>query len=149
MHAEYLASDHGGDRHHIESVGEGFPHLDGVVALACHDSHQSRHVIASHVTSRGHTVVVEAVDAVDGSTLMVAAQQKHVVGVLKHKGKQQTYGLQRVHAAVHKVAQEKVFFGSGTCVSGPAHAVHVRKQICQLPVDVAKDDEGCFNLKST
>lgn len=52
MHGEDLLIDDGGNRETVEAVGESLPQLDVVTALA---------------------LVVEAVDTIDGSTLVVAA----------------------------------------------------------------------------
>lgn len=56
----------------------------------------------------GLTLVVEAVDAVDGGTLVVAPQQEEVLGVLDLVGQQQADGLQGLLAPVHVVPQEQV-----------------------------------------
>lgn len=54
------------------------------------------------------TLIVESVDAVDGSTLVVAPEQEKVFWVFDLVGQQQADGLQRLFPSVHIVAQEKV-----------------------------------------
>lgn len=54
------------------------------------------------------TLVVEAVDAVDGGTLVVAPEQEEVLGVFDLVGQQQADGLQGLLPPVHVVAQEQV-----------------------------------------
>lgn len=54
------------------------------------------------------TLVIEAVDAVDGGTLVVAPQQEEVLGVFDLVGQQEADGLQRLFPSVHVVAQEQV-----------------------------------------
>lgn len=74
MATEDLFINKGGNRQTVEAVGESFPQLDGETAFA---------------------FVVEAVDAVDGGTLVIAAQQKEVLWVLDLVGQQQTNCLKR------------------------------------------------------
>lgn len=54
------------------------------------------------------TFIVEAVDPVNTGTLVVASEQKEVLGILNFVGQQQANGLQRLLASVHIVAQEKI-----------------------------------------
>jgi hypothetical protein len=61
VHRENLLVDDSGDGQTVEAVGEGLPQLDVVSALA---------------------LVVEAVDAVDGGTFVVASEDEEVLGVL-------------------------------------------------------------------
>ena len=61
VHAQDLLVDERGDGQAVEAVGEGLPEADRVAPLA---------------------LVVEAVDAVDGGALVVAAEEEEVFGVL-------------------------------------------------------------------
>lgn len=61
MHSKDLFVDDGGNRQAIEAVGKRFPQLDVVATLA---------------------LVVEAVDAVDRGALVIAAENKEVLGIL-------------------------------------------------------------------
>lgn len=54
------------------------------------------------------TLIVEAVDAVDGSTLMVAPEQEKVLWVFDLVGQQKADGFQGLFPSVHVVTQEKV-----------------------------------------
>jgi hypothetical protein len=60
VHRENLLVDDSGNGKTVEAVGEGLPELDVVPSLA---------------------LVVEAVDAVDGRALVVAAEDEEVLGV--------------------------------------------------------------------
>jgi hypothetical protein len=113
VHGEYLLVDDGRNGQAVEAVGEGLPQLDVVASLA---------------------LVVEAVDAVDGGALVVAAQDKEVLGVLDLVGEQQADGLERLLAAIYVVAEEEVVgFGREAAVLEEAEEVIV------LAVDVAAD----------
>ena len=83
MHGEDLLIDDGSDGQAVEAVGERLPQLDIVSALA---------------------LVVEAVYAVDGGALVVAAQNEEVLGVLDLVGEQQADGLERLLSSVDVVA---------------------------------------------
>lgn len=61
MHGEDLFVDDGGNRQAVEAVRKSLPQLDVVPALA---------------------LIVETIDTVDGGTLVVAAQDEEVLGVL-------------------------------------------------------------------
>ena len=87
MHAEDLLVDDGCDGQTVETVSECLPQLNVVTPLA---------------------LVIETVDAVNGSTLVVATEQEKVLWVLDFVSQQQTHGLKRLFATVHVVAQEKV-----------------------------------------
>jgi hypothetical protein len=82
VHGEDLLINDGSDGQAVEAVGEGLPELDVVTTFA---------------------LVVEAVDAVDGRTLVVAAQHKEVLGVLDLVCEQQADGLEGLLASVDVV----------------------------------------------
>lgn len=71
MHAENFLINQGRDREAIEHVTENAPESDGVASFA---------------------LVVEAVDAVDLSALVVAAEQEEVLGVLNFIAEQKADG---------------------------------------------------------
>ena len=73
VHGEDLLIDNGRDGEAVEAVGECFPQLDVIPPLA---------------------LVVEAVYAVDGRTLVVSAQDEKVFGVLDLVGQEQANGLE-------------------------------------------------------
>jgi hypothetical protein len=85
VHGEDLLVDDGGDGQAVEAISEGLPQLDVVPSLA---------------------LVVEAIDAVDGGALMVAAEDEEVLGILDLVGQEEADGLERLLAAVHVVAKE-------------------------------------------
>ena len=72
VHAEDLLIDEGCNREAIEAVSEGLPELDVVSSLA---------------------LIIEAIDSVDGGTLMVAPQEEEVLGVLDLVGEEETHRL--------------------------------------------------------
>ena len=73
VHGKNLLVDNSGDGKTIEAVGEGLPQLDVVATLA---------------------LVVEAVDAVDGSALVVTPQDEEVLRVLDLVCEEKANGLQ-------------------------------------------------------
>ena len=87
VHCEDLLIDDRRDRQAVEAVGEGLPQLDVVTSLA---------------------LIVEAVDAVDGRALVVAAQDEEVLWVLDLVREQQADRLERLLAPVYVVAEEEV-----------------------------------------
>jgi len=60
------------------------------------------------VQNQPRTFVVEAVDAVDAGTLVVAAKQEEVFGIFDLVCEQQADGLERLFAAVDVVSEEQV-----------------------------------------
>ena len=87
MHAENFLINDSGHGQAIETIGEGLPDLYIVPPLA---------------------LVIKAIDAVDGRTLVIAAKDKEVLGELDLKREQQTYRLQRLLSPVHVVAEKQV-----------------------------------------
>jgi hypothetical protein len=110
VHGEDLLVDNGGDGQTVEAVGEGLPQLDIVSSLA---------------------LIVEAIDAVDGSALMITTQNEEVFWVLDLVCQEETDGLKRLLAAVYVVAKEEVIgLGRETAVFEEA------KEIIILAVNV-------------
>lgn len=87
VHGENLLIDDGGDGQAVEAVGKGLPQLDVVPALA---------------------LIVESVDTVDRSTLVVAAENEEVLGVLDLVGQQKADGLEGLFASIYIVTEEEV-----------------------------------------
>lgn len=77
------------------------------------------------------TLIVEAVDAVDGSTLVVAPEQEKVLWVFDLVGQQKADGFQGLLPSVHVVAQEKV-----VRLGREATILKQPQQICVLPMDI-------------
>ena len=86
MHAENLLVDNSRDRKAVEAVGEGFPELDVVPALA---------------------LVVKAVDAINGHTLVISAQDEEILGIFDLE-REKTNRLKTLLAAVNVVAKEQM-----------------------------------------
>ena len=82
MHSEDLFVDDGSNWQAIEAVGEGLPQLDIISSLA---------------------LVVEAIDAIDRCTLVVATEDEEVLGILDLVGQEQADGLQGLLSTVDVV----------------------------------------------
>lgn len=87
MHSEYFFVNDGCNGETIEAISESFPEFNVVSSLA---------------------LVVESINSVDTSTLVVAAKNKKVFWVFDLVGQEQTDGLQRLFASVDIVAQKEV-----------------------------------------
>jgi len=113
VHGEDLLVDDSRDGQAVEAVRECLPQLDVVSPLA---------------------LIVEAVNTVDGRTLVVAAENEEVLGILDLVREEQADCLKTLLAAVHVIAEEEVvgFWWE------PA-VLEEAKEIVILPVDVAAD----------
>lgn len=116
VHGEDLLVDDSGNRKAVEAIGEGFPQLDVVSTLA---------------------LVVEAVNSVDGRTLVVTPQDEEVLGVLDLVGQEEANGFQRLLASVNVIAKEQVV-GLG----GEAAIFEETEEIVVLAVDITTDLQG-------
>jgi len=87
VHGEDLLINDGGDGQAVEAVGESLPKLDVIASLA---------------------LVVETVDTVDGSALVVTTENEEVLGVLDLVSQQKADGLERLLATVDVVTEEEV-----------------------------------------
>jgi hypothetical protein len=113
VHGENLLIDDGGDGEAVEAVCEGLPELDVVPSLA---------------------LIVEAIDTVDGSTLVVTAQDEEVLRVLDLVGQEQADGLEGLLASVDVVAQEKV-----VCFWRKATVFEQAEEVIILTVNITTD----------
>jgi hypothetical protein len=113
MHGKDLLVNDCCDGQAVEAVGKGFPQLDVVSSFA---------------------LVVEAVDAVDGRALVVAAQDEEILGVLDLVCEQQADCLQRLFASVYIVAKEEII-----CFWWKAAIFEETQQIIVLTMDVTAD----------
>ena len=77
------------------------------------------------------TLIVEPINAINGSTLMVAPEQEEVLWVFDLVGQQKADGFQGLLPSVHVVTQEKV-----VCLWGEATILKQPQQICVLPMDI-------------
>ena len=87
MHAENFVVDESCDGQAIKAVCEDLPQLDAMAAL---------------------TLVVEAVDAIDGGALVIASKQEEVLWILDLICKQEAHSLQRLLSTIDIVTQEQV-----------------------------------------
>lgn len=116
MHGENLLINDGSNGQAVEAVGKGLPELNVVAALA---------------------LVIEAVDAVDGRALVVAAENEEVFGVLDLVGEEKADGLKGLLATVDVVAEEEVV-GLGR----EATVLEETEEVVVLAVDITADLEG-------
>lgn len=78
------------------------------------------------------TLVVKAVDAIDGGTLMIAAQQKEILGIFDFVREQQADCLERLLAAIDVVAEKQV-----VRLGRESTVLEQPQQIVVLTVDIA------------
>lgn len=123
MHGEDLLVDDGGNGQAVEAVGEGLPQLDVIPSLA---------------------LIIETVDAVDTSTLVVTAQNKEVLGVLDLVGEEQADGLERLLATVDVVTKEEV-----VGLWREATVLEQTEEIVVLAVDVTADLDASGGKQSS
>lgn len=83
MHSEDLLVNDCCNRQAVEAVCKGLPKLDVVSSL---------------------TLIIEAIDAADRGTFVVAAQDEEVFWVFDLIGKKKAYSLQRLLASVNIVS---------------------------------------------
>lgn len=110
VHCEDLFVDDGGDRQAVEAVGKCLPKFDVVSSFA---------------------LVIEPVNAIDRCTLVIAAKDEEILGILDFVCKQQTDGLQRLLAAVDIISQEQV-----VSFRRKATVFEQAEQVVVLPMDV-------------
>jgi hypothetical protein len=113
MHGEDLFIDDGGDGQAVEAVGKCLPQLDVVASLA---------------------LVVETVDTVDGGTLVVAAQDEEVFGILDLVRQEKADGLERLLSTVDVVTEEKV-----VCLGWESTVLEEAQEVVVLAVNVTAD----------
>lgn len=111
VHGENLLINDRRNWQTVEAVGESLPKLDVVSSLA---------------------LVVETIDTIDRGTLVVAAQNEEVLGVLDLVRQEQADGFERLLATIHVVTKKEVvgFRGKST-------VFEQTKEIVVLSVDVA------------
>lgn len=121
MHGEDLLVNDGGNGQAVEAVGKCLPQLDVVASLA---------------------LIVETVDAVDGGTLVVAAQDEEVLGVLDLVGQEKADGLKGLLATVDIVTEEEV-----VGLRRESTVLEETEEVVVLAVDITTDLEfgsvGC------
>mmetsp|Transcript_7817 Transcript_7817/g.24315 ORF Transcript_7817/g.24315 Transcript_7817/m.24315 type:complete len:352 (-) Transcript_7817:3-1058(-) len=113
MHAEDTVIYQCADRHVVEDIAECLPEFDVVAPLA---------------------LIKEPIESVDGCALMVAAQDKEVLGVLCLERKQQCNAFDGVLPPVNVITQEEIVH----LLRWPA-VLKQPKHVVKLAVDVASD----------
>ena len=121
VHAQDLFIDDRRRREAVEAVREGLPELDSEATLA---------------------FIVEPVNAVDRSTLVVAAEHKKVLGILDLVGQQQADSFETLLSAINVVAEEDVVgLGRETTV------LEETQQVVVLPVHIPANLDGSLELE--
>jgi hypothetical protein len=87
VHAKDLFVNNSRSRQTVEAIREGLPELD---------------------TKASFAFIIESVDAVDGSALVVSSENKEVLGVLDLVSQQQANGFQALFPTIHVVSEENV-----------------------------------------
>lgn len=111
MHGENLLVNDRSNWQAVEAIRKCLPQLDVVASLA---------------------LVVEAVDAIDGSALVVAAEDEEIFRVLDLVCQQQTDGLEGLLASIYVVAEEEV-----VGLWWEAAILEKAQQVVVLSVDIA------------
>ena len=121
MHAKDLLVDDGRDWQTVETVGKRLPQFDVVSSLA---------------------LVIEAVDSVDGRTLVVASEKEEVLRVLDLVREKEADGLQTLLSSINIVSEEKVI-----CLRREATVLEQSQQIVVLTMDITTDLDWSLQLK--
>lgn len=79
---------------------------------------------------------------VNGGALMVSTKQKEVLGIFDFVRQQQAYGLQRLLAPIHIVAQKQI-----VGARRKAAILEQTQQVRVLAVDVTADNQGRFEFQ--
>jgi hypothetical protein len=87
VHSQYPLVDNCDNRKAVEAIRECLPELDIVPSL---------------------TLVVEAIDAIDRGSLMIATQEKEILWVFNLVSKKKAYRLYRLLASIDIVSKEEV-----------------------------------------
>lgn len=117
MHGEDFLVDNGCNWQAIEAIRKCLPQLDVVAPLA---------------------LIVEAIDAVDGRALVVAAQDEKVLRVLDLVCEEQADGLEGLLATIDVIAEEEVIG-----LWGETAVLEQAQQIVVLSVDVTANLPSC------
>jgi len=89
MNAENFLVNNRSYRHAVEAIGEGLPELDPIFISA-------------------FALIIEAVNPVDGRTLVISSQQEEVFRVFNFVSQQKANGLQALLPAIHIITKEEV-----------------------------------------
>lgn len=121
VHAQDLLINEGRYRQAVEDVGEHLPQLDGVPSLA---------------------FVVEAIDAIDAGTLVIATEDEEVFGIHDFVRQQEADGFQALLAPVDVVPQKEVIG-----LRWEAAVLKQPEEVGVLPMDVAANFDGGLQLQ--
>mmetsp|Transcript_32093 Transcript_32093/g.53031 ORF Transcript_32093/g.53031 Transcript_32093/m.53031 type:complete len:208 (+) Transcript_32093:716-1339(+) len=121
VHAKDLLVNDGGAWKTVEAVGKRLPQLDSESSLA---------------------LVIKAVDAIDGSTLVVTTEHEKVLRILDFVSKEKANCFQRLLATVHVITQKHIIG-----FRREASVFKETQQIIVLPVDITTDLDRRFEFE--
>lgn len=87
MHAQDFLVNNCGNRETVEAISESLPQLDVIASLA---------------------LIVESIDSVDGSTLVVASEKEEVLRILNLVSQEQANSFEGLFASVNIITEEEV-----------------------------------------
>lgn len=140
VHGENLLIDYCCNRHAVEGVSESLPDANVVASFA---------------------LVIEAIDAVDGSALMVSSKDEEVLGILYFECQNQTDGLQGLLPPVHIVTWSQNIFllkigGAEThtkekviCLRRKSTVFKQPQQVIILTMNITTNLDGCLQLQQS
>jgi len=121
MHAKNFIINKGSNGHTVKNILEFFPKADTVPIF---------------------TFIVETVNTVDLTALVVASEQEEVLLELDLVGQQQNDGLKGLLATIDVISKEKV-----VSFRWVASILKQSEQVSKLTVHVTANLDGCFQLK--
>jgi uncharacterized protein YqiB (DUF1249 family) len=105
VHREDLLIDNSGNRETVEAVGERLPQLDVITTFAY--THQLT-IVDPAQPHKTLTFIIESIDSVDGSTLVISAEDEKVFWVFDLVCEQQANRLERLLSSVDVVTKEQI-----------------------------------------
>jgi len=121
VNTEHLFVNDSCDGKAVEAVSEGLPQLYAVSSL---------------------TFIIEAIDTVDGSALVVATEQEEILGILDFVGKEKANGLKTLFATIDVISQEEI-----VGIRREATVFKQTKKIIVLAVDITNDLDWRLELE--
>ena len=120
MYTKYFFVNDSGHRKTIEAICEGLPKFDLVTALA---------------------LVVEAVDSVDGSALMVPSQEEEILWVFNLVSQEEADGFKALFTTVDIVSQEQV-----VGIRRESTVLKQTQEIVVLAMNITHNLDGSFQF---
>jgi hypothetical protein len=120
MYTKYFFVDNSGHRKTIEAICEGLPKFDIVTALA---------------------LIVEAINSVDGSALMVPSQEEEVLWIFDFVGQQEADGFKALFTPVDVVPKKQV-----VGIRGESTVLKQTQEIIVLTMNIYHNLDGSFQF---